>query len=155
VRAVGLRDAGRLVTGLIRRELDRERLPQDTSGRLDPGQVAPARTADRSVLGCMTDMAFPCERATDRSGGPAGTHIGDLNRALRRNISRPRGYAPPVEPAALRPRARGRRARRPGMAERQVSARTQHAAGKRRERTGNDGQTAGRRSAVSRTRYAA
>jgi hypothetical protein len=69
--------------------------------------MTPAKTADRSVLGCMNDMAFLCERAIDRSGGLAGTHIGDLNRALRRNISRPRRYAPPVEPAAQRPRARG------------------------------------------------
>ena len=73
----------------------------------DPGQMTPAKTADRSVLGCMNDMAFLCERAIDRSGGLAGTHIGDLNRALRRNISRPRRYAPPVEPAAQRLRARG------------------------------------------------
>jgi hypothetical protein len=81
VRAAGLRDAGRLVTGLIRRELTREHLPQDTSGRLDPGRLDPgrldpgqvtlAKTADRSVLGCMNDMVFMCEVAVDRSGGGA------------------------------------------------------------------------------------
>ena len=98
VRAAGLRDTGRLVTGLIRRELAREQLPEDTFGRLDPGQVAVAKTADRSVLRCMTDMALPCEVAVDQSGGLAGTDIRDLNR--------PRGYAPPVELAAQRLRAR-------------------------------------------------
>jgi hypothetical protein len=106
VRAVGLRDTGRLVTGLIRRELAREHLPEDTSGSLDPGQVAVARTADRSVLGCMNDMAFICEVSIDRSGGLAGTDIGKLNRALRRSINKPRGYTPPVQLAAQRSRAR-------------------------------------------------
>jgi hypothetical protein len=106
VHAAGLRDPGRLVTSLIRRELAREGLPEDTFGRLDPDEVVLARTADRSVLGCMNDMAFLCEVAVDRSAGLADTDIGDLNRALRRNINRPRGYIPPVEMAAQRVRAR-------------------------------------------------
>jgi hypothetical protein len=106
VRAVGLRDTGRLVTGLIRRELAREHLPEDTFGSLDPEQVAVAKTADRSVLGCMNDMAFICEVSIDRSGGLEGIDIAELNRALRRNINRPRGYTPPVELAAQRLRER-------------------------------------------------
>ncbi len=97
VRAAGLRDTGQMVTGLIRRELAREQLPEDTFGSLDPGEVALARTADRSVLGCMNDMAFMCGVSIDRSGGLVGTDIAGLNQALRRNINRPRGYTPPVE----------------------------------------------------------
>jgi hypothetical protein len=112
VRAAGLRDTGRLVTGLIRRELAREHLPEDTFGGLEPDEVALARTADRSVLGCMNDMAFMCEVSVDRSGGLAGTDIAYLNQALRRNINRPRdinrprGYTPPVDLAARRLHAR-------------------------------------------------
>jgi hypothetical protein len=58
VRAADLRDPGRLVTGLISRELLREQLPADTFGRANPADVGLAKTADRSVLGCMNDMAF-------------------------------------------------------------------------------------------------
>jgi hypothetical protein len=43
--------------------------------------------------------------AVDESGGLAGTDIGELNQALRRNINRPRGYTPPVDLAAQRVRA--------------------------------------------------
>ena len=87
VRAADLHDPGRLVTGLISRELLRERLPADAFGNLDPAGVSLAKTADRSVLGCMNDMAFMCETVTTRSGGLAITDIADLNRALRRNIN--------------------------------------------------------------------
>lgn len=53
----------------------------------------------------MDDMAFMCETATTRSGGLAGTHIADLNQALRRNINSARGYQPPIELTAQRQRA--------------------------------------------------
>ena len=59
MRAADLRDPGRLVTGLIGRELLREQLPADTFGSPDPAAVILAKTADRSVLGCMNDMASP------------------------------------------------------------------------------------------------
>lgn len=81
VRAAGLRDPGRLVTGLIGRELRREQLPAETFGNMDPASVSLAKTADRSVLGCMNDMAFMCEASTDRSGGLATTDLADLNQA--------------------------------------------------------------------------
>jgi hypothetical protein len=102
VRAADLCDPGRLVTGLIGRELLREQLPADTFGSPDPAAVILAKTADRSVLGCMNDMAFMCETVTSRSGGPATTDIADLNRALRRNINSARDYQPPIELAAQR-----------------------------------------------------
>jgi hypothetical protein len=103
-RAAGLRDTGRLVTGLIERELLREQLPPDTFGVLEPGQVLIAKTADRSVLGCMNDMAFPCEIVISEAGGLAGTDIVELNQALRRNINSARSYQPPIELAAQRQR---------------------------------------------------
>jgi hypothetical protein len=106
VRAAGLRDPGRLVTGLISRELLREQLPADTFGSPDPVDVSLAKTADRSVLGCMNDMAFMCQTVIARSGGLASTDIADLNRAMRRNINSTRGYQPPVELTAQRLRAR-------------------------------------------------
>ena len=57
VRAAGLRDTTRTVTGLIARERAREGLPADTFGDLGAAAVSVAKTADRSVLGCMNDMA--------------------------------------------------------------------------------------------------
>jgi hypothetical protein len=97
VRAAVLRDIGRLATDLITRELLREGLPPTTFGALDPAAVAVAKTADRSVLGCMNDMAFHCEVAIHDSGGLASTDIGGLNQALRRRIHSARGYAYPIE----------------------------------------------------------
>lgn len=106
VRAAILRDTGRLVTELIERELLREQLPADTFGALEPEQVVIAKTADRSVLGCMNDMAFLCEIVIGRSGGLASTDIAELNQALRRNINSARGYQQPIELTAQRLRAR-------------------------------------------------
>jgi hypothetical protein len=102
VRAADLRGFGRLVTGLISRELMREQLPADTFGNLDPACVILAATADRSVVGCMNDMAFMCETMATRSGGLATTDLGDLNHVLRRNINSARGYQPPIELTAAR-----------------------------------------------------
>jgi hypothetical protein len=106
VRAVDLRDPGRLVTRLIRRELLREQLPADTFGSLKPEEVVLAKTADRSVLGCMNDMAFMCETAITGSGGLPGADLAELNQALRRNINSARGYQPPIELAVQRLRAK-------------------------------------------------
>ncbi|MGE5289774.1 MAG: DUF6933 domain-containing protein [Micromonosporaceae bacterium] len=105
VHAADLRDTHRLVTGLIARELAREGLPPATFGPLDRQKLIVARTADRSVLGCMNDMAVLCEHAIARSGGLRQADLAGLNRALRRNINSARGYTPPIELAAQRLRA--------------------------------------------------
>jgi hypothetical protein len=97
VRAARLRDTHRLITGLIERELRREGLPPGTFGNLRGHDLVLAKTADRSVLGCMNDMAFLCEVAITGSGGLAHCDPGELNQALHRNINSPRGYRPPVE----------------------------------------------------------
>ena len=47
-----------VVVGLVERELAAENLPADTFGRLNHEDLRIAATADRSVLGCMNDMAF-------------------------------------------------------------------------------------------------
>jgi len=59
-----------------------------------------AKTADRSVLGCMNDMAFVCAVAIGDAGGLAHVDLGELNQALHRNINSSRGCRPPVELAA-------------------------------------------------------
>jgi hypothetical protein len=100
VRAVDLRATHRLVTGLVARELRREGLPPATFGDLRSQELIVAKTADRSVLGCMNDMAFRCEAAITDAGGLAHIDLGELNHALHRNINSSRGYRPPVELAA-------------------------------------------------------
>lgn len=100
VRAADLRATRRLVTELVERELRREDLPPATFGHLRSQELIVATTADRSVLGCMNDMAFHCEMAIGDAGGLAHTDLGELNHALHRNINSSRGYQPPVELAA-------------------------------------------------------
>lgn len=104
VRAAGLRGTYRTVAGVIARELARENLPADTFGLVSTGELVVAKTADRSVLGCMNDMAGLCEQVISRSGGLQHTDSTELNHALRRNINSARGYQRPVDPAAARMR---------------------------------------------------
>jgi len=100
--ASSLRSTRQLVTGLIGRELRREELPAGTFGDLEQQEILLAKTADRSVLGCMNDMAFRCEHAIGEAGGLARTDLAELNQALRRNINSARGYRSPIELAAGR-----------------------------------------------------
>ena len=100
MRAVDLRATHRLVTGLVERELRREGLPPATFGNLRSQELILANTADRTVLGCMNDMAFLCEAAISDTGGLALTDLGELNHALHRHINSSRDYRPPVELAA-------------------------------------------------------
>ena len=102
VTASSLRATHQLVTSLIGRELRREGLPAVTFGDLEQQEVLLAKTADRSVLGCMNDMAFRCEHVIAEAGGLAGTDLDELNRSLRRNINSARGYRPPIELTARR-----------------------------------------------------
>jgi hypothetical protein len=102
VRASDLRATRDLVTRLIERELRRENLPSSTFGDLRQEEIILARTADRSVLGCMNDMAFLCQEAITRSGGLRRTDLAALNQSLRRNINSARGYQRPIELTAER-----------------------------------------------------
>jgi hypothetical protein len=100
VRAADPRATRRLVTALIERELGREGLPPATFANLRSQELILAKTADRSVLGCMNDIAFRCEVAISDGGGLAHVDLGELNHRLHRHINSSRGYRPPVELAA-------------------------------------------------------
>ena len=104
VTAAGLRVTDRLVTRLIERELASEGLPAATLLGPEPVRVILAKTADRSVLGCMNDMALHCQYAVAEYGSLQHTDIGELNHSLRRNINSCRGYRPPIELATERTR---------------------------------------------------
>jgi len=102
VRAADLRDTRRAVTSLISRELARDGLPAETFGAPGEKELIIAATADRSVLGCMNDMAFLCGHMIAQPGGLRNADLAGLNQSLRRNINSARGYQRPVDLAAQR-----------------------------------------------------
>jgi len=75
VTAASLRATHQLVADLIGQELRREGLPAGTFGVLKQEDVLLAKTADRSIPGCMNDMAFMCEHAIAEAGGLARTDL--------------------------------------------------------------------------------
>jgi hypothetical protein len=107
VRAADLRPVGSFVVPLIDSALASERLSADTFGRLDPGDVHMAKTADRSILACMNDMVLMIRRVVSSFEGLEHCDIAQINRQLRRDIHNPRGrgYARPIDMARTWPRA--------------------------------------------------
>jgi hypothetical protein len=97
VRASDFREAASVVSNLTRRELINEGLPVDVFGELSPSELIVAKMSDRSVLGCMNDMAFYGSSCIDHQGGLEYTSLRDLNRSLRRNINSARNYERPID----------------------------------------------------------
>jgi len=97
VRVGQLRSTREFVSGLLERELQEESLPTDTFGDTRSEALVVAKTADRSVLGCMNDMAFLAEVAVGQSGGLASLDDRALNRWLRRNINSARDCRRPID----------------------------------------------------------
>ena len=87
---------------LIARALAREGLPSVTFRLPDEKELIVAKTADRSILGCMNDMALLCQHEIATSGGPRQADLADLNQTLRPNINSTRRYQRPVDLAARR-----------------------------------------------------
>lgn len=96
VRASDLRSTHKLVTSLVERELLAEGLPLNTFGHLKVETILIAKTASRSVLGCMNDMAFLCEVAVSDARSLARVDIRSLNYRLHRNINSARDYTKPI-----------------------------------------------------------
>lgn len=102
VQAAQLRQLGSFITGKIETELASEGLPGDCLGRLDPDAVQVAKTASRSVLGFMNEMALYLKYAVAEAGGLGSSDVGELNRDLRRRLHSRDGYATPLELVARR-----------------------------------------------------
>jgi hypothetical protein len=100
IRQAELNQFGLLAVALIERELRAEGLAINTFGQLDRAESQVAKTASRSVLGCMNDISFICKIAVIESRGLAYCDIAALNQELRRNINSARGYARPIDLAA-------------------------------------------------------
>jgi hypothetical protein len=94
VRVANLRPRGDYIVETIETELRAERLPADTFAQFAPDHVRIAKTASRSTLGYMKEMASELEWNIANDGGLDRIDIDELNRALRRQL-RSRGRTTP------------------------------------------------------------
>lgn len=72
-------------------------LPRDALGALDPGAVILAKTASRSILGFMRQMALDVDHQVARRGGLARADASALNHYLQRTLRNRGGYVRPIE----------------------------------------------------------
>ena len=107
VHVADLRPLGGYLVEAIQTELRAEGLPADTFSGLEPDSVQLAKTASRSTLGFMTEMAFELRYliAADR-GGLGRCDIDVLNHGLRRTLRNRGEYVRPIELVAQRVAAR-------------------------------------------------
>ncbi len=96
VRVNELRPFGPFVVRVIEAAVRSEGLPIGALGTFDPDDVPVAKTASRSVLGCMNDLALHCEYAIVDEGSLDRLDVDHLNRQLRRTILGPLGTTYPV-----------------------------------------------------------
>jgi hypothetical protein len=97
VRVRDLTHLGPYVAGHIERELEREGLPADTFWPSGSAPWALAETVDRSIVGCMTDMAFACEVAVNAAGGLKDCDSVAINHRLHRHIVGSREFTFPID----------------------------------------------------------
>jgi len=97
VHVADLRPLGNYLVEAIEAELRAEGLPTDTFSALEPDSVQLAKTASRSTLGFMTEMAFELEWIIADKRGLRRSDINDLNHALRRMLWNRGDYVRPIE----------------------------------------------------------
>jgi hypothetical protein len=97
VRASGLRPIGPALVDAIAAELQAEDLARDALGALDPEGVRLAKTASRSVLGFMNEMAFEIRHEVARQGGLERVDARAVNHDLQRTLRNLAGYVYPIE----------------------------------------------------------
>ena len=99
VSVLDLRPFGGFVVPAVSSAVQSEGLPVTAFGLLDTDDVAVAKTASRSVLGCMNDLAMHCHYAVEDADGLELLNVEQLNRRLRRTILGPLGSTYPIEAA--------------------------------------------------------
>jgi uncharacterized protein DUF6933 len=107
IHVADLRPLGNYLVDAIHAELRAEGLPTDTFSQLEPKNVQLAKTASRSTLGFMTEMAFELEWIITDKGGLRRSDINALNHTLRRMLWNRGGYVRPIELVNERLNARG------------------------------------------------
>ena len=106
IRVADLRPVGPYLVDAVEAELRSEHLPADTFGRLDPDGVLVARTASRSTLGFMNEMAFLLRYQVAAAGGLGNCDTRELNHRLCRTLHNHGGYVYPIDLVARRLAAR-------------------------------------------------
>ena len=103
VRVAQLDDLGFYVATLVLDALSSEGLAGTTLGPADPSGVRVAKTASRSVLGHMNEMAFEARHLIAQDGGLRHADLDGVKRRLRLGLHRRGGdYVVPLELAATR-----------------------------------------------------
>ena len=97
VRTAQLRPLGPYVVGVVQAALRSEGLPAHVLGPLDPAALEVAKTASRSVLGFMNDMAVHIDYAVASAGGIRRCDAGAISRHLRRTPYNRDGYLYPID----------------------------------------------------------
>lgn len=92
-----LRPPGQSVVDHIGTALRQEQLAPDVFGVLDASDVHPARTADRRVLGVMTDHRYVVEIQAAHDGGLDDAGLDDLHHRLHRHITLSKGTTYPID----------------------------------------------------------
>jgi hypothetical protein len=106
VRSAALHPIGTYLVKAIETELRSKNLPPDTFSQLDPDGVRLAKTASRSTLGFMNEMALELRYHVADAGGLRRCDIDALNHGLRRTLRNRGGYVRPIELVAQRLAAR-------------------------------------------------
>jgi hypothetical protein len=97
VRSADLRPIGNYLVAAIESEVRAEGLPTDTFPELEPESVRLAKTASRSTLGFMNEMAFELRYLIADAGGLGRCDIDVLNHGLRRTLRNRGEYVRPIE----------------------------------------------------------
>jgi hypothetical protein len=97
VRSADLRPVGTCLAALVETELSAEGLPRDTFPEIGPDSVQLAKTANRSTLGFMGQMAVELRYRIAYHGGLAGCDTSALNHELRRTLRKRGDYVRPIE----------------------------------------------------------
>jgi hypothetical protein len=95
VRSADLRPIENYLVAAIEIELRAESLPTDTFSELEPESVRLAKTASRSTLGFMNEMAFELRYLIADAGGLERCDVDVLNHRLRRTLRNPGEYVRP------------------------------------------------------------
>jgi len=102
VQSADLRPIGNYLVAAVESELRAENLPIDTFSQLQPNSVQLAKTARRSTLGFMNEMAFELRYLIVDAGGLERCDIDVLNQGLRRTLRNRGEYVRPIELVARR-----------------------------------------------------
>jgi hypothetical protein len=97
VHVADLRPLGSYLVEEIAAELRAEGLPADTFPELETDSARLAKTASRSILGFMTEMAFELGWIITDNGGLRRSDINALNQTLHRMLWNRGDYVRPIE----------------------------------------------------------